>query len=277
MRSFLDELDGRLAELAAETAAAPSTIRPRPSRPEPEPVRRPRAPRGRWAAVSLGCGIAAAIGLLAATLSAGGSATLPILGAPPADASALAGKPGVPPAGRFDLASSRVFPTPDGPGRVILSLDGQRLCVVLPDRAAPGTYGSGCAARQQVGADGLAGEMVAASSRNAPGRALVAFVLPAGTGPELRLVTPEGAVVPVAVHAGVAVATLSTEALLNFEVDGIPRVHRFEAPPMDRTVTVDCGDHLVSLPAPASRGRKHPWLLRGRSELCRQAPPGRGR
>ncbi len=237
MRTFLDELDRRLVDAAVPRATVPRRV-------------------------------VAAGTLAAVALWAGSSAVLPVLGARPADARALAGKPGVPPADRFDLGASRAFPTPDGPGHIIPSHDGRRLCVVLPDRSAPGTYGSSCATLARIDARGLAGEMVAAGRPLQPGRSLVAFVLPSGTGASVELVGPDGEALAVSVHSGVAVATLQTEALLRFDVDGAARVHRFEAPFVDDDVVLRCADRVVARPAPSPANT--PARLGDRSRWCRR-------
>ena len=255
MRHFLDELDGQLAVVARE------------------PAPRLRAPSARvprtWRRLAAGGALAAAGALAAVGLGASSSPELPVFGAPQADASALAGRPGVPPAAQFDLASSRVFLTPDGPGHVIESRDGRQLCIVLPDRVIPGSFGSRCARRPSIDQLGLAGEMVEAGRGRRAGRALVAFVLPARTGTDVRMVEPDGTAIPVAVHDGVAVAALRTEALLRFDVGGRPRQHRFEAPFGRGTVEIDCGRHAIRIPAPEPRpGSGKPWALEDRLRYC---------
>lgn len=257
MRSFLDTLDGGLRRAAA-VAAAPAPAAP--------PLA--RNARQRWlnrAGIPAAL-VAGAAGVL--TLSAGTPSGLPVLDAPSADASALAGGAGVPPSSGYDLRRSRAFPTPAGTGYVVPSRDGGALCVVLPDGAAPRSFGSGCAPRPRVETDGLAGEVAHAGSRSRPGRTQIAFVLPRGAGSDVRLEGASGAL-PVSVHSGVAVATLETAATLRYEVGGAAREQDFSAPlAPPRTAVLRCGRQVVEVPPPPEPGPID------QQRLCRQRPHG---
>lgn len=224
MRSFLDGLGAELATLASRYPA-PGQPAPRPSTVQGPAAtrRRTRAPT-RLAILATATGAAAAIALAASAPD-----RLPVFNAPTADASPLAGQPGTPPARRFAWRDGRAFATPDGTGYVVRSSDGQQLCLVLPDAAIAGSFGSSCSELPLVERSGLAGELLTQPTKRQAGRSLVAFVLPVGTARHVRLTGPDG-VIPVTVSAGVAAARLRSAATLHFEVRGRSRRHHFEAP-----------------------------------------------
>lgn len=220
------------------------------------------APRARWGA-RWARPVAALIAIVGVTTALGSSSgletpveRLQVFAAPEASAAAVAGKPGAPPSARFDYRASRQFSTPDGIGYVLLSRNRRSLCVVLPDGALPGTFGSGCASVRDAQAQGLFGQMIRPTRDEQTGRTLAAFVLPVGATPDVQIIDPSGQARPATVHHGVAVATTDTGATLQYRVGS--RTHRREiAAPFEesRDVMIACGTRMVrvTLPPPPKR------------------------
>ncbi len=282
MKTFLDALEADLASLAEHPHTAHGSPRPRAALPAAQryALQKPRGCGRRIAAV---CAVLASVGVAAVVAPlTWAPESLPVFDAPTADASSLDGRPGVPSASKYALRDSRRFQTRGGAGYVVASKDGEQVCLVIPDARTPGTFGSGCASLARVKRRGLAGELGGPASRGHRGESTVAFVLPAGTDPELRLTGPRGPI-PFSVSGGVATATLRSAATLHYEVRGTPRRHEFEAPlgRSDDYIAVRCRGYEVRLPVPepSSAGPPPAYRLDGecRNPKHRRYAPGGGR
>lgn len=220
MRDFISTSDRRMGTLAGAAVAAPPGNHRRP------PRRLRGAPRPLFALAGV-VGITAALG--STSELAERTEDLRVLSAPEASAASLAGRPGAPSPAAYDYGRSRQFSTPDGRGYVLTSRGDRTLCLVLPDGAAPGTFGSSCARISTVARSGALGQMVLPERGTTPGRVLTAFILPSGASPDVRVTTDAGDV-PVSVSAGVAVAVTSTSATLHYDVRGHARTRALGAP-----------------------------------------------
>lgn len=136
MRDLLDALDERLSALSPATTTDPDPAGARPPRHERRRPRR-RGLLGGAAAAGIAAG---ATFLVAGTSSAG----LPILATPPTDASAVRERSPTAAAAGVDFSAAHRFATDAGPGYVVTNEETGTVCVLAPDAAAPGSYGTTC-------------------------------------------------------------------------------------------------------------------------------------
>lgn len=245
MNGFLDQLGEELRALAAPAPASASAS-------PPCGVPRPRSSRPRRTALTVALTATVVVALGTLPWVAERTERLSPLDAPVANAAAHAGRPGIPPADRYDLARSRSFPTPDGPGFVVNSDDGRRRCLVIPDRLIPNSFGNSCVPVAKAEREGTLGAMVEAATAERDGRTLAAFLLPKGTSPDVKVMS-EGAPIPVAVEQGVLVAVLRDRATIAYRVRGRNLTQVVPAPFRDTGQgAVQCADgRMVELVLPA--------------------------
>jgi hypothetical protein len=163
--------------------------------------------------------MATAIGVAATAIVLTGSdrSGLPIFETERSDASALKTNPTLTAAdANFD--EGHRFVTPDGAGWVLTSRDGRTVCVTLPNRSAPESYGVACGPRADVERRGLAIELVGDRSIDPEAMNRVAFVLPAGASSVM--LNSNRRTVPLQTKSGVAVAWLTSASTLTFRQAG---------------------------------------------------------
>ncbi len=206
MRDFLDDLERRLATLADEHPELEAS--PRPS---PAPARhRRRRP------VALG-GLTALIAAAAATFTMTGTsvADLAILSTPTTDATAIKDRAGAAADAGVDFSKAHVFDTPGGPGYALLNAKTDTLCLVVPDVAAPGDYGSTCKQPvSRVEREGMLLQSAGDTQLNPDATALSVLLLP-DDADDVRL-TVGGRPAKLQVESGVAVANLRDEGVLRW-------------------------------------------------------------
>lgn len=236
MQDFLAALDQHLMVLASTPAAEAVTSAPR---------RRRRRPLLAGAATALVAGA----GVL--TMTGTSTAELPILATPTTDESALRTRiPAAAEAG-VDFSAAHRFSSPGGPGYVLVGLENQAVCLIVPDPDAPGSFGTSCAKSiATVRRDGLQAEFPGDLGKDADAKALSVFVLPDGAK-DVRL-SSRGTNTTPHIESGVAVTELAHEARLRWTVDGRPASKLLEGPfPALTRVEAPCPDgRTVHYPLP---------------------------
>jgi hypothetical protein len=258
MRDYINDLDQRLAALAAEPVPAVDQYDDRLAE---LAVDEPRARHRRAKRAGIIGSITVALTALVAgiTLSTTSMATLPIFDTPTQDASSV--KSQLPRRTQLNgilLKKAHPFDTPAGKGFVMFDKDRSLVCVVLRDAASPPSepqYGQTCKSPlSEVERDGLQLEIVGDLGADPKAVALSAFVLPK-SAEDVRL-RSAGATRPASVQAGVVVTSLQKEATLLWTVDGKPFERLLEGPfPPTTGFMYDCGNgRMATVPAPDLKG-----------------------
>ncbi len=252
MRDFLDQLDRRLAAAAQK----------------PEPGTAPRTARRRRPAALAGLTTVLAVGAASFTMTGTSVAELPILGTPTTDATSLRGKVPAADEARVDFSKAHAFGTPGGPGYALVNDDTDTVCLVAPDSASPGDYGSVCKRPiAQIEREGMALQIARDASSTAGATATTVVLLPEhATGVRLR---SEGRTSTPAIESGVAAFELRGDGTLHWTQDGQRRQRQFLGPFRTDYVTVPCPDGRTAraeLPPPALSGRAVGAFLRKAQE-----------
>ncbi len=262
MRDFAERLDHHLRVIAVDLPdrAPRLTLVPPPGR-RRDATPRP-APLARWRAMLTGATAAAtAVAATTVVLTGSSAAGLPILATETSDAS-VASTSRLERAG-VDFRQAHAFDTPDGPGWVVASADGQKICIAIPDSTSPGEYPTTCGPTARVEQAGMALEIVGDKTNDAAAINLVGLILPLGAE-DIRLRTA-GTVAPATVEAGVAVAALRGPGTFTYRLGERRHSRMFEGP-FERSFFKCNGKHY---PLPAPDPETGTTTLKQLREMCR--------
>lgn len=240
MRDFLDELDSRLAILADEHPDLDPTPAPAP------PARRRRRP-------ALLGGLTALIATAAAAFTMTGTslADLAILSTPTTDATAIKARAGAAAKAGVDFSKAHVFGTPGGPGYALVNKTTDTICLVVPDAATPGDYGSTCKRPlARVEREGMLLQSSGDTQQDPDATSLSVLILPEDAE-EVRLQVGKRPADP-QITAGVVVIEHREEAILSWSQDGQRREEILPGPFETTGIQFACPDGSMALAPPLS-------------------------
>lgn len=253
MQDFLDDLEQRLQQVAAEDAAPAHTAAAR---------RRRRRP-----AVLGGLTAILAAAAAAFTMTGTSFADLPILGTDTEDASHIESQAQSAAAAGVDFSKAHVFGTPGGPGYALVNEQAETMCIAVPDPAAPGSYGQSCAPIATVEAEGLLGQIPGDTAKDPDATSLSVFVLPEDAE-NVQLETDGQRSTP-KLESGVVVVQISSESTLRWTVDDRQASTTLIGPLQTELMSIPCpGGRRVEIEPPPSENPA--FLDELRKRVCKR-------